>query len=817
MTELLINSLGNEKSKFTFNGRKMVVDNIAEFNYLENLCLLDSNKKKVCLNLKSEKIKHLPYELEGDQGVCPSNVCPRCTCDNGEPAKQTCDLYQSDTDDTDNVKCISCNKGFELIDGKCYGCANNYYKDDVGTDRCKPCDEECNTSTEGNSERSTNIVKGCGGENKGYCDRVECNCDKGKPADTCTRNNRNKCSNCDDNHYLNDSDQCIECPENYNCDGRIRGCKKTALKTNDDKCVPCPDNATCNGTNIFTCNEYFTKTKNGDKCERNSCPINQLLNNNLKTCLNCPDNATCNGTANFTCNNDKLQNKTNFSCDACPSNSECNGTDSIVDCVDYYTLDYSNDKQWKCYEIENKCSDERIPHYKYYNKITEANKKIDVVLPIDNYDILLVGGGGAGGGAGGSGGGGDVIEYTNLNLSGKYDIFVGGGGKKTSGIGPGGCWAENGKNSYIKSDDGKLEIIAAGGGGGSGNSGQSCAYRTNGVNANTTPTTTFKDPNTNETITTSGGGGGTDYRLSIGKGSGNGVSGDGGWREQGYDHSEWRGGAGGGAKTNGGNSKTDEWADSINSTQFGRGGYGQKSDITGIEIGYGGGGSTGTWTIGPKLKDLIIRDNFIKLKEISPEIDGGGYLNSHGINGRGGGGSMGKPGGDGVVIIRSSFPYKCRALDKVSGPVFERLGHSSEGNYKYAWILSWREGNWYSYVIWNNYVVLFKNHGGPFDNRESIWIETAEEWTSPIWWDIWCEGKKCKAQTQFRRYGTKNIDDDLKYKNDYIKCGYLDKKLSTVNYSVDPFKNNNGICGNNGMSSNNTWFYSVRMKILMKN
>jgi len=146
--------------------------------------------------------------------------------------------------------------------------------------------------------------------------------------------------------------------------------------------------------------------------------------------------------------------------------------------------------------------------------------------------------------------------------------------------------------------------------------------------------------------------------------------------------------------------------------------------------------------------------------------------------------------------------HVCKQLTHRSqqyGPSYERHLSSEYGNYKYAWILSWREGNWYSYVIWDNKVVLFKNHGGPFNNWPNIWHKTAHVWTSPISWGP-------RGQRIFKRH------DHEHHGGDDFKCT-LDKKLSTGNYQAgDPFKNNNGVCGKRGWSSNKTWYYSVWMR-----
>jgi len=250
-------------------------------------------------------------------------------------------------------------------------------------------------------------------------------------------------------------------------------------------------------------------------------------------------------------------------------------------------------------------------------------------------DILVVGGGGAGGGAGGAGGGGDVMEYKNLNLYGEYNIFVGRGGLKKN---EDGCLGgESGFNSKIMKN-GNDYIIAAGGGGG-GNYGYYTCNGANGTNARVTPTTTFQDPITNQIITTSGGGGGVIW-SNRSTGSGNGVSGNGGYTT---DSNQWRGGAGGGAVGNGGN--TYGYHTYEGSQYFGNGGEGYKSDITGELIGYGGGGSAGQWN--PPLEWSSEKKN-----SFSPSIDGGGSFNDPGIQGRGGGGSMSANGGSGIIIIK---------------------------------------------------------------------------------------------------------------------------------------------------------------------
>jgi hypothetical protein len=255
-------------------------------------------------------------------------------------------------------------------------------------------------------------------------------------------------------------------------------------------------------------------------------------------------------------------------------------------------------------------------------------------------DILLVGGGGGGGGNAGSGGGGDVIEINNLKLPvGIYTIIVGSGG---IGGGRGGTvnstLGENGKASIFSGVG--IYVIAGGGGGG-------WALWT-GTNAGNLPTLSyFRHPITDVLTPTCGGVGGTggDYNKNNPKSILYSPSGSGGTSDNAYV-----GGAGGGAAP----SPLGNGSSSTNATG-GSGGKGISSSITGTSIEYGGGGGAGSW-------------NLSGLNGGGGTATGGGgyeqasVYNAQGtatasihynaLNGRGGGGTINKDGGSGIVIIR---------------------------------------------------------------------------------------------------------------------------------------------------------------------
>ena len=244
-------------------------------------------------------------------------------------------------------------------------------------------------------------------------------------------------------------------------------------------------------------------------------------------------------------------------------------------------------------------------------------------------DILIVGGGGGGGGNAASGGGGDVIEINNLILPiATYTTCVGRGGiGGWSGSTVNSTLGTNGNNSSFTGNG--INILAGGGGGG-------WALWT-GTNGGNLPILSyFTHPITGVSTPTCGGVGGTggDNNKNNAKSVANSPSGSGGTSDNALV-----GGAGGGAAPatlgNGGNSTT---------TSGGSGGKGVSSSITGSSLEYGGGGGAGSW-------------NLSGLNPAGTATGGAGYQQTDGtfinaLNGRGGGGTLSRDGGSGVVIIR---------------------------------------------------------------------------------------------------------------------------------------------------------------------
>jgi hypothetical protein len=241
-----------------------------------------------------------------------------------------------------------------------------------------------------------------------------------------------------------------------------------------------------------------------------------------------------------------------------------------------------------------------------------------------NAMILIVAGGGGGGNNGGGGGGGDV-SLNNITLPiGNHKIRVGKGGQ--GGV-IAGTIGQKGYNSELILQSGITYTYCGGGGGGTWD--------------------TASTPGSSNGYSSGGGGGGAcgarggDSACYAG-GSGNGFSGNGG---AGGSESTGKGGGGGaapGTVGNGGNGANGNG---------GNGGKGVTSNITGTDVGYGGGGSGSAY---PNKTPGIAFDGGGTGGRGRP-IDGFEAA-SAGINGTGGGGgggfSAGANGGNGVIIIR---------------------------------------------------------------------------------------------------------------------------------------------------------------------
>jgi hypothetical protein len=244
---------------------------------------------------------------------------------------------------------------------------------------------------------------------------------------------------------------------------------------------------------------------------------------------------------------------------------------------------------------------------------------------VTSVDVLIVGGGGGGSAdVGGGGGGGQVVESTNVAVSGIATVTVGAGG--AAGYNRVGNSTGGGRMGGTSSFAVAGTTVSAKGG-----SGAIGRYGANNLNADGTPNNSgytggggaYAD--TGESATGSTGTGGASFKGGNGSGSGGGGG----------------GGAGGAGASRSSNSN---------------GGIGLSSNITGATIFYGGGGGGSGY--GPSAG-------------VGGTGGGGDGTNNgndgnSGVNGRGGGGggagSNGAPtgrgghGGSGVVIVRFTTP-----------------------------------------------------------------------------------------------------------------------------------------------------------------
>lgn len=268
-------------------------------------------------------------------------------------------------------------------------------------------------------------------------------------------------------------------------------------------------------------------------------------------------------------------------------------------------------------------------------------------------DILVVGGGGSGGVYGGGGGGGDVIYESNVTLNGQYKIKVGNGGlKRPERVNSGTTGDYNdgkpGLFSAIYSISGANETLYRIAGGGGAGDGWAAAVPE--------PPIIYEISNGYPNNSQGGGGGAGMYEGTniIGQGiistySGNGANSNG----TGTRHVA--GGGGGGSSGDG----SEGVVTSSTLTNGGKGGDGNKYDIIGQDVYYGGGGGGGGGGSSGNLTNLggagglggggtgDNKDN----NDNDNIIDG-----VNGLGGGGGGGNVGNTsggnGGSGIIIIR---------------------------------------------------------------------------------------------------------------------------------------------------------------------
>lgn len=331
-------------------------------------------------------------------------------------------------------------------------------------------------------------------------------------------------------------------------------------------------------------------------------------------------------------------------------------TYSRINVADFrvYDKELSYDEVYELYTLYNG----QTPYSVTFNEPTEC-------------DILVVGGGGSGGVYGGGGGGGDVIYESNVTLNGQYKIKVGNGGlKRPERVNSGTTGDYNdgkpGLFSAIYSISGANETLYRIAGGGGAGDGWKAAVPE--------PPIIYEISNGFPNNSQGGGGGAGMYDGTniIGQGiistySGNGAN------SNGTNTHHVAGGGGGGSS---GDGSIGIVVDST-LTNGGKGGDGDKYDITGQDVYYGGGGGGGGGGSGGNNANLGGAGG----------LGGGGTGDNKdnnnndniidGVNGLGGGGgggnvenTSGGNGGSGIVIIR----YKA----KLSNPITYKL---KEWNY----------------------------------------------------------------------------------------------------------------------------------------
>ena len=175
---------------------------------------------------------------------------------------------------------------------------------------------------------------------------------------------------------------------------------------------------------------------------------------------------------------------------------------------------------------------------------------------------------------------------------------------------------------------------------------------------------------------------------------------------------------------------------------------------------------------------------------------------------------------------RSQGSATTDAVCKTWGPAgpwrtfYYRNGHSKHGDYKYAWIDSRsRNGNLYSYAVWDNQVVYYKNHG---------YYNLQQTGSSP--WMPWGNGKLRRFGGEAHEYGLHPCPPsgrgcvhpgtgctDCDTKGDDFNCEAHGRKWSGSNYNAfytagNPTVGGNGVCDSGGgdkWSQNTTFFRKI--------
>lgn len=247
--------------------------------------------------------------------------------------------------------CQSCNSGYLLHEGKCYGCPEGYVSLPkingvfFGCDSCSPNCKECFNP----------FFEGCNKCKEGYffdfkkerCSACKENCKK------CRDDEFTSCTECFEGFYLDQrKEACLPCQMNCKqCTGSFHD---TCLECSDGfykgktRCEPCyPGCKSCTGNTIEGC----TETMDGFYLAGNQ--IDQCTEG-CQTCRG-PDFKGCSK-----CNEGYFMDTRNKICNKCPKNCEvCTGynINSCISCKNGYYKDYNEKTCSSCMKNCNNCMD----------------------------------------------------------------------------------------------------------------------------------------------------------------------------------------------------------------------------------------------------------------------------------------------------------------------------------------------------------------------------------------------------------------------------------------------------------------------------
>ena len=283
-----------------------------------------------------------------------SNTC-ECVAGYGyDSINDTCELCE-------DSNCLLCQSNYSICDE----CNSTYYLKDSSI--CVDCPGPCNKCLNETAcldcvfaadYNQTSMECSCINNSDYNSNDNECQCTSGYGHDgnssciECSQlncldcpNNYSDCELCNNSYFLNDTFDCVECPDlcaNCSSLNNCSECVQSAYLNENLTCV-CIGNSTFNQTtDICECNAgfgYNSNMSNCAECNKSNCLV---CENDYLTCEVCEDTYYLNNLNVCTdcvgpCKNCSSENE----CLDCVPKADFNGTDNTCTCIDH--SEYSND------------------------------------------------------------------------------------------------------------------------------------------------------------------------------------------------------------------------------------------------------------------------------------------------------------------------------------------------------------------------------------------------------------------------------------------------------------------------------------------